>query len=108
MITRRKLRHVLVEATADVDMQDRAAWSGFRSGLVRMMGEAEYFVANPRFASRLGGNAFIISVNRGHEAKLIAALSFIKELGAARIGFYTIKTSGTIKALKTAYSHLYA
>jgi len=107
MIFKRKLRHVLVESTKEVDFRSRALWEEMKGSMARTMGEAEYFRANPSVAAAFTNNVFVFTVNRGHERSLVLALSFIKSLGNEKIGFYTIKISGTIRSLRTAYKKLY-
>jgi RNase P/RNase MRP subunit POP5 len=46
-------------------------------------------------------------MNRGCEREVMLALSFLKNIGGSRIGFYTVRTSGTIRSLKEIYKTLY-
>ncbi|VVB76993.1 Uncharacterised protein [uncultured archaeon] len=107
MIFKRKLRYVLVEASRSVNLGDEREERDLRSRLHGVMGEAAYFRANPRTAAQLSESVFIISVNRGCEKDLGLALSFVKTLGSESVGFWTIKTSGTVKGLKAQFKKLY-
>ncbi len=95
MILKRKYRHVLVLSSGEVDAK---GW-GLNAGLMRIMGELSYSEANPRVVSQCAPDLFIIRVNRGFEKRLILSLSFVKEVNGKRLGFCTVKTSGTIKSL---------
>ena len=108
MIFKRKLRYVLVEASREVNLADRRGVDDLKAKLHGAMGEAAYFRANLHVAAQLREDVFVISCNRGQERDLVLALSFIKELGGKRIGFYTIKISGTIRSLKDHFFRMYA
>ena len=107
MIFRRKLRYVLVEASENIRMDGIKEAETLKSGIRGFLGELPYFKANPQVAAQLGERVFVMSVNRGYERNAILALSFIKEIDGRRIGFYTIKTSGTIRSIKDAFKELY-
>ncbi|MDE1761652.1 MAG: Rpp14/Pop5 family protein [Candidatus Micrarchaeota archaeon] len=101
MILKRKSRYLLVEASRDVDMQDKQAWGSLRSEMLAFLGESRYVSANPFLMSQLDPRRFIIRVGRGSEREMVLALAFIKSMGGKETGFYTLKISGTIKSLKT-------
>ncbi|MDE1874154.1 MAG: Rpp14/Pop5 family protein [Candidatus Micrarchaeota archaeon] len=104
MIFRRKLRYVLVEASDDVSMADPRNADALRAGTKAFLGELTYFKANPQITAQLENRFFVIGVNRGYERSVVLALSFIKELDGRRVGFYTLKTSGTIRSLKDYFA----
>lgn len=103
MIFRRKLRYILVESSDSARMNDQRNVDELKSQVAGFLGQLPYFKANPQIAAQLDENAFVISVNRGYERDVVLALSFIKELGGRRIGFYTLRTSGTIRRVKDAF-----
>ena len=105
MIFRRKLRYVLIEATAEVEFASRKSEDDLKEKLRKFMGEADYSKANPHLIAQLGKNCFVISVNRGSERSLVLATSFVKELGGREIGLYTLKISGTVRSLKEYFSN---
>jgi len=107
MIFKRKLRYVLVEASREVNLADRREVDDLKAKLHGAMGEAAYFKANIHVAAQLREDVFIISANRGQERDLVLALAFIKTLGGAKVGFYTIKISGTIRSLKGYFFKTY-
>ena len=97
MIFRAKRRYVLVRSSVPVD----AVVSQYKLGesLLGLMGAEEYANAMPKVVKQIDDSTFILRVSRGSERKLVLALSFIKSLGSARLGFYTLRTSGSIAAL---------
>lgn len=107
MIFRRKLRYVLVESTSALNLADKAVEHSLKAGIRAFMGEATYFRSNPRVAAQLSDNVFAISCNRGCERSVILALAFTKDIGPIRTGLFTIKTSGTMRSLKSHFEKLY-
>lgn len=96
MILKRKTRYILVEASGDIDLEARR--TGFEEELLDFLGEFAYSYANPRAIRQYNKRVFSLRVNRGFEAQVILSLSFLR--GEDRkMGFYTIKTSGTLKTL---------
>jgi RNase P/RNase MRP subunit POP5 len=100
MIFRRKLRYVLVEASGEIDVNDAYTAEKLKRGIQSFMGQLPYFKANPQISAQLDGRTFILSMNRGYDRNVVLALAFVKSLDGKKIGFYTLKTSGTIKSLK--------
>ena len=107
MIFRRKLRYILVESTSALNLADKAAERSLKAGIRAFMGEAAYFRANPRVAAQLSDTVFAVSCNRGCEREVILALAFTKDVGPVRTGLFTIKTSGTMRSLKSHFEKLY-
>ncbi len=99
MITRYKNRYILVESSAPINTQDKQTSSSFLSAMHKQVGEMGHAEMNPKPAYQYNPNVFIIRVNRGSERKAILALSFVKDVNGSKIGFYTIKMSGTIRTL---------
>jgi RNase P/RNase MRP subunit POP5 len=107
MIFRRKLRYVLVESTENVNFGNPLVAEELKKRILEFLGHLPYFKANPQVAAQLNEKVFIISMNRGYEREVMLALSFLKNMGGSRIGFYTVRTSGTIRSLKEAYERIY-
>lgn len=103
MILKRKYRYVLAESTVSADLMDRRGSRAFCDSLLGIMGEKAYADADPRVVWQ-DGSMFIMKVNRNSEKSIILALSFLKSLSGQRAGFYTLKTSGTIRSLKDLLS----
>ncbi len=99
MIFKRKLRYVLVEASEGIDMKDPYKAEKLKRGIQAFMGQLPYFKANPQVSAQLSDRTFVLSMNRGYERNVVLALAFVKNIDGKRIGFYTLKTSGTIASL---------
>ena len=99
MITRPKNRYLLVESSAPLNTADRILADQVLAAVAFELGAIGYVKANPKIVHQAGDRSFIIRVNRGHEDALVLALSFVKKIGDARVGLYTIRTSGTIRAM---------
>lgn len=97
MIMRAKRRYVLVRAS--VPLNAHASQYALSDILLRVMGTETYADAMPKVVRQLDETTFILRVNRGSERRLVLALSFIKEVSGTRLGFYTLRTSGSIAAL---------
>lgn len=107
MITRPKNRYLLVESSALLDTRDHVLAKRILDALVFEIGAVGFVKANPKIVHQVGDTAFILRVNRGYEDGVVLALSFIKEVGNVKVGFYTIKTSGTIRALISYFRRHY-
>ena len=70
----------------------------FYSNLHTFMGSKEYANANPKIIKTYSDDMFLLRVNRGSEKNVILGSAFIKDQNL-KIGFYTIKTSGTISSI---------
>lgn len=99
MITKHKNRYVLVESSAPVDTREAATASYLNDAIAAEMGHVRYLEANPKLVYQVNPSSFIVRVNRGYEKELILSLAFIKEVGGSKVGFYTLNTSGTVRAL---------
>ncbi|MDE1855073.1 MAG: Rpp14/Pop5 family protein [Candidatus Micrarchaeota archaeon] len=97
----------MVEASENVSLGDSVKQEMLKSGMKAFLGELPFFKANPQVAAQLSDRVFVVSVNRGYERNIALALSFVKELDGRRMGFYTIRTSGTIRSIKDAFGELY-
>ena len=102
MIFKRKRRYVLVESSRAFDITNKLNWAGLKGELYRFFGEKQYMESNLFPLKQLTDKKFIIRVSRGTEKHAILALSFVHKIGPSEIGFYTLKTSGTIRALTSS------
>ena len=99
MIQRYKNRYVLVESSSPLVHTDGHAVQEIMGLITSEVGNVGFLEASPRIVHWPSDSTFILRVNRGHEREIILALSFIKSIGGKMHGFYTIKTSGTIRSL---------
>ena len=99
MIERHKNRYVLVEASDLLESGDKSVAQEITNSLAVEMGAVGYARANPKIVCQAGDRFFVVRINRGYEGDLILAFAFIKNLGGKKVGFFTIKTSGTIRKI---------
>ena len=97
MITKRKIRYILVESSEPIDAG--ANFLQIRDGIAHFIGELGAVEANIRFIKQYGPSLFAVSANRGTEKRAVAAFSMVKQVNGKPIGFYTLKTSGTLKSI---------
>lgn len=99
---RDKHRYILVEAGTDIDDDEIGDFSsGLYSGLMHCIGEANYHRVNPKIVDFVSKNRFIMKSSLSGSGFLIGALALIKMVNNRETYFYTLKTSGTIKALSS-------
>lgn len=95
-----KRRYILVESA--VEIPDASA-SEFETELLKeimkTVGETHYFRANPKMMGFIDNKTFVLRCNLSRYRDMIVALTFIKRVSGKEIGLYTLKSSGTIKAL---------
>ena len=101
MISRPKNRYILVESTAPLDTRSEAVANEIIRLLSVEIGALGYVRSHPKIVCQVGSSRFIVRVGRGWEKEIMLALSFMKEMGGMPIGFFTLKTSGSVKKLKT-------
>lgn len=107
MIFRKKLRYILVEASEEVRMDDVRSLDSLKEQFSSFLGQLPNFKANPQVAAQLNDRVFVVSVNRGYERNAILVLSFIKNLDGKSLGFYTLRTSGSMRSIRNAFRKLY-
>lgn len=107
MIYRKKLRYILVESTRAARMKEPHTSDALRNGMLAFMGQLPYFKTNPQVVAQFSDSVFVVSVNRGYERDALLALSFIKDLEGRKLGFYTIRISGTMRSLRDTFGKIY-
>jgi len=102
---RPKSRYILVESSVQIEAANAQQFERqLYEALLRSIGELSYHEANPRIMKFLNERQFILKCGLQGYKSTILALSMIKRLEGAEIAFYTIKSSGTIRALLKAPS----
>lgn len=97
---REKHRYLLVEYNSEMP-QDKAAFSkALHREIMSCFGQLHYFKGSFRIMEFPGSNFFIIRSSLNEYENLIRALALIKKLEGNDAAFYTLRSSGTIKALK--------
>lgn len=98
---RRKSRYILAESAILIAESDRAQFEPqLYSALLDSIGELSYHKTNPKIIEFLDEKRFILRCNLEGYRNALLALSLIKRIDNREIAFYTLKASGTIKALK--------
>jgi RNase P/RNase MRP subunit POP5 len=92
-LVRVKHRYVLVESAAEAG----GTGAALQAELLRQMGGMLYPRANPKVLD-VGGR-LVIRCSLDGLGSLIVALSMIKAMDGRPAAFYTIRTSGTLRAL---------
>ncbi len=107
LIARRKSRYLLVESSKDVDFSFREEQKGLAEGIAKVIGEFGYMNSSPKVMRQINSKVFVIRASRGAEGHITLALSFIKQLNGRQVGFYTIRSSGSIRKLEEVAKKLY-
>ncbi|MCL5117600.1 MAG: Rpp14/Pop5 family protein [Candidatus Marsarchaeota archaeon] len=95
---KQKIRYLLVESGAPI-LNTKQFLSDFHGEILNMIG-LEYYKLNLKVMAFISEKAFIIRCANSYLPLLIVALTFIKRLRAQPAYFYTLKSSGTMLALK--------
>lgn len=99
-----KHRYILVESSVKFEEHGRLDFeSELYKELLVAVGEINYHKVNPKMIRFLDDNRFIIRCNLGGYKDLVVAFSLVKRLGERNIAFYTLKASGTIRALTRSF-----
>lgn len=97
---REKHRYILVESGTELDGSGGKAFSdALCEELLGCIGALSYHKVKPKVVKMLDNRTFILKTSLYGCGMAIAALALIKEVGSAGTYFYTLKTSGTIRAL---------
>ena len=107
MIRDIKHRYIMIETSEPIDMDARENQEALETELLKQLGELKFYEANPKFALQLSGTVFVLKTNRHYDRSTILATAFIKKMLGREIGLYTIKTSGTIRSLKSTFRKIY-
>ncbi len=98
---REKRRYLLVESTLEIVETARRDFElELYRELLHSIGELSYFKANPKIIKYIDRNRFVLKCNLVRYKETILALTFIKRIAGRDVGFYTLNSSGTIKALE--------
>jgi RNase P/RNase MRP subunit POP5 len=95
-----KRRYLLVECATPIEERGRAGFESMLFGaLLAQVGAMHYHSVNPKIAGFVNERRFVIRTSLEGYKELALALAMIKRLGGVETAFYTLKSSGTIKAL---------
>ncbi len=97
-----KQRYTLVESGIEVEEAERDEFSlGLYGALLHCVGEATYHRVNPKVIKFLGKKRFLVRSSLSGCGIMTAALAMVKKVNGKDAYFYTLKTSGTIRALSS-------
>ncbi len=96
---RDKRRYILVETTAAINSEPSEFGAQLYKEIIRCIGESNYHKINPRLVKLVSPNRFVIKGSLEGAGQLVLAFALIKRIGDVETAFYTLKSSGTIKAL---------
>ena len=97
---RDKRRYLLVETSEKITDDERTFSNNLYQGLSRAIGEMGYHHVSPKVMKIVDENHFIIRSNLDGTGTLVAALALVKRINNSDIAFYTLKSSGTIRAVQ--------
>ncbi len=96
---RDKKRYIMVEATSELNTEKEELDRELKQAVLALTGQLGYYDISPKLVSVVDSRHFVIRCKlKGYE-KMLLASALIKRLGATETGLYTLKSSGTIKAL---------
>ncbi|MCL4404865.1 MAG: Rpp14/Pop5 family protein [Candidatus Marsarchaeota archaeon] len=96
---RDKKRYILVEASSELGLQKEELDKLFKQAMMAVVGQLSYYEVSPKVVSLPDKNSFVVRCRLKGYDKALTATALIKRLGNLEVGLYTIKSSGTIKAL---------
>ncbi len=96
---RDKQRYLLIEMSKAATSDEKGFSYDLYRELVRIIGEINYHKVNPKFIKFSGERRFVIKSSLAGVNQMILAFALIKRINNTDIAFYTLKSSGTIKAL---------
>jgi RNase P/RNase MRP subunit POP5 len=100
MAMKTKRRYLLVECATAIEERGRAQFErGLFKALLEQMGVLHYQSANPKMVGFVDAHRFVLRASLEGHKEMALALAMIKNLEGAETAFYTLKSSGTIKAL---------
>jgi RNase P/RNase MRP subunit POP5 len=95
-----KSRYILVESAAPIGAGERKDFEPLLCrALLHQIGELNYHKANPKVAGFVDERKFVLKCNLDGYRSTILALSMVKRLENRETAFYTLSSSGTLKAL---------
>jgi RNase P/RNase MRP subunit POP5 len=99
---RTKRRYIIVECLPDLayikDFDRELA-----GGMLSVIGQIRFHKSNPRVIQVMDGTHFILKVDlEGYEDSVLS-LTMLKRLAGKECAFYTLKSSGTLKALRAYF-----
>ncbi len=96
-----KRRYLLVECSTAIGERDRTLFERrLGAALLAQIGTMHYPSVNPKITGFVNERRFVMRASLEGHKELALALAMIKKLDSTETAFYTLKSSGTIKALQ--------
>ncbi|MEM0154249.1 MAG: Rpp14/Pop5 family protein [Methanothrix sp.] len=96
---RDKKRYIMLESASELNMEKDELDRALKQAILSLVGQLGYYYISPKLVLLIDGKHFVIRCRlQGYESMLLAS-ALIKRLGTTETGLYTLKSSGTIKAL---------
>jgi RNase P/RNase MRP subunit POP5 len=100
MAIKAKRRYLLVECSTAIGESDRALFERRLCGaLLAQIGAMHYHSVNPKITGFVNERRFVMRASLEGHKDLVLALAMTKRLDGTETAFYTLKSSGTIRAL---------
>ncbi len=97
---RDKHRYLLIETSLDIRNENLFEQNLYKC-MIDIVGQIHYHRINPKIIEIIDKRHFIIRVGLLGLNEAILSFSMIKRLNEEKIGFYTLRSSGTLKALRS-------
>ena len=102
---RLKSRYILVESAVPITAGERKDFEPLLCrALLHQIGEIGYHRTNPKVAGFIDERRFVLKCNLDGYRNAILALSMVKRLDSRETAFYTLNSSGTLKALSKGFT----
>jgi len=102
-----KHRYILVRAWRALPEPERQTFErSFYSSMLAVLGELGYSEAHPKLIKFLDDSHFIIKCTLEGKESTLLSLSMMKKVGGEDAFFYTLRSSGTLRALQKYYSSI--
>ncbi|MCL4411473.1 Rpp14/Pop5 family protein [Candidatus Marsarchaeota archaeon] len=97
---REKRRYVLVETSTPVRGDQDEFKKRLYISLMDCAGQLGYHRINPHVIGFVGSDMFILRASLEGTPSMVAALAMVKSVAGSEMAFYTLKSSGTLRALR--------
>lgn len=97
---RDKRRYLLIETSIEIRNEKIFEQTLYKC-MIDIIGQIYYYKVNPKIIEIVDRKHFIIRVGLLGLDEAILCFSMIKRMNEEKTGFYTLKSSGTLKALRS-------
>jgi RNase P/RNase MRP subunit POP5 len=90
---------MLLETTADIVVEKEELERLVKQAVLSLVGQLGYYDISPKLISVVDKNHIVMRCRLRGYKRMLLVFSLIKRLGSMETGIYTLKSSGTLKAL---------